>query len=682
MNEHVNSGASAKEDSKGHVAAHSPPQLKPWEFVFAEAGARAALAAYGVLAVGILSWAILHPGWFEALVMTAEDTSARSTQTGARSLLLAHAGVAAPFALAIACAVLVRARHNLSAFPVYWAPLLISCLGLPLFASTLFEYRFPYFSGFILLGLGLGVAHAAAGAVRTHGLRVPEISERAAWWFVGGCFLLFTGWMGGMAHWRFITFHGEVYDLSWETNAVHNIVHTGIPRISVGAGSFYSGKLLPANYADAHCPWIYYLYAPFYAIYQDSRTLLWLQAVFMGSGVFGTYLFARRWLDSRTFGAVFALAYALNPNVQTYCLHDVHANPIAIPMVLWALGLMEAKRPKWALFFAFLTCICREETSLYTVAAGLFWALDRAGNRTRMRMGWLSMAMGTTLLLFITQGVMVWAGGKPRYSHFTFYFDGVGMGSILKSYILNPIGFVKLISSPMRLEYIWVSLLPFGFLALFGWRIAWFLLIPIGLLFPAIASNFFVAGMNYSAPVVAPALLMSIFGARHWLRRPGTGSDIIASRRAAVTAFVLTCSVAAGYLYGNIFGKTYKFEFGSVPYRQSNQYDYFHELGVLKYLPPYGERERMLWDLVDRVPKDVPISSSWRLNPPLSNREVSFIYPEDGRAHPKENLAKYIIIDRLPPLTYQPEQWERDLRRNSAFRVYYENKFGVIFERK
>src|SRR5690606_24432199 len=101
-----------------------------------------------------------------------------------------------------------------------------------------------------------------------------------------------------------------------------------------------------------------------------------------------------------------------------------------------------------------------------------------------------------------------------------------------------------------------------------------------------------------------------------------------------------------------------------------------------KTLPPYGERERMLWELIERVPKDVPIATSWRLNPPLSNRAVSLVYPEDGRNHPKENLVKYIVLDRLPPLTFQPEQWERELRANRQFRVFYENKFGIIFERK
>jgi hypothetical protein len=89
-------------------------------------------------------------------------------------------------------------------------------------------------------------------------------------------------------------------------------------------------KPLPQPYLNDHTPYVYYLFAPFYALLPDGRTLLWLQAAFMGSGTFGVYLFAQRWLGSRVLGVLAAWLYVLNPNIQSCCLHDLHANILAV----------------------------------------------------------------------------------------------------------------------------------------------------------------------------------------------------------------------------------------------------------------------------------------------------------------------------------------------------------------
>ncbi len=196
------------------------------------------------------------------------------------------------------------------------------------------------------------------------------------------------------------------------------------------------------------------------------------------------------------FSSPWQATFVLDPSVQSSCLHDIHANYIAVPALLGALGLMEARRPYWALLVAFLTCICREETGVYAAAAGLFWALGGSRDRTRIRIGWVTVLMAASLLLLITRVVMPRAGGNPRYQLFTYYYDSVGMGAVLKSYALNPLGAVKLLSSSMRLEYLWLSLLPFGFLACLGWRAAWFLLIPMGIQLPARVTNFWAPGVG------------------------------------------------------------------------------------------------------------------------------------------------------------------------------------------
>jgi hypothetical protein len=177
------------------------------------------------------------------------------------------------------------------------------------------------------------------------------------------------------------------------------------------------------------------------------------------------------------------------------------------------------------------------------------------------------------------------------------------MSSLVASFVLNPFGAIQLALSPVRLEYFWLSLLPVGFLCFLGFRGAFFLIIPVALLLPAHSHNFWAVGINYGAPIVLPALVLAVMGAREILllaRRLNRSS--LHAVRLGLGAFVLVTACLCSHLYGNVFGKTYKIAFGSAPFRQVNELDHIGELGIVTRLPPYGRRERLLWDLVEKIP--------------------------------------------------------------------------------
>jgi uncharacterized membrane protein len=667
---------------RGWLKSDAPPStapLTPWELTLARAWPRAVLLAYLPIAIVCGLWSCFNAGMFSRLVQESYDTSATEL-TSAKLALFRLALAALPFSLLGVVTELRRERHGLPRTDLRWAPLALMLGGLPLLATGRPEYRYPYLVGAIVVAFAASVAAALAWLPWQIKLAPRQRSLLARWALVGGC-LTFTAWIGFMAHWRFITFMAEPYDMSWETNAVHNIVHSGIPKTSVGAGNYYASALLPAPYAALHTPWIYYLFAPAYALLQDGRTLLWQQSLLMALGAVGVFGFARKVLRSELLGAAMALVYLLFPHVQLYCLHDLHANQLAIPVALLALGAMENGFRRSALVLVLVSGICREETAVYGIAIGLFWATSRR-DRSRVRFGYLATASSLVLLLVITRLVMPLSGGRPRYDHFGFFFDGPGVSSLVKSYLLNPWGALSILLTSPRPEYAWSSLLPVAFLPLLGRRGAVLLLIPAGLLLPAGISSFFVPGINYGAPIVVPVIVMAVFGARTLIALLYRRQRSLPKARLMCAGAVLTCAVCCSVLYGNLFGKTYKLEFGGVPYRQANQYSDGAEVGIVNKLPAYGERERQLWDLIQRVPRGEPISTSWRINPQLSNREVSLLYPQLGEGHPAENRVKYVVIDRLPSLIEAPEEWERQLRARRDFEVAYENPSGIIFHRR
>jgi hypothetical protein len=663
----------------------APPAPAPrvaWEAVFAKGWRAVAWTVLAALAVAVFVWELEHRNLLADYVLRPEDAVLRRAQRAVRAELTRYAIAAAVVGAAAGAYVVWRVRRGRPAPSLEALPFVVSLVALPVLASPTFEYEHPYLTGGIVVAVSAAGARAAARYCERRRLAFGDLTRGQAWACVVAVWAAFALNMGFLGYWRYVTFHAEPYDLSWETNAVWGIVHHGVPSISVAADWLYPTQHLPAAYFNNHAPFIYYLcYAPFYALHQRASTLIWLQAFYMGGGVVGTYLVARGWMRRRWLGVAFAVVYALNPYVQAFCLHDVHANVLAIPCLLLAAGLMEAGRARWALAFAALTALCREEAPMYSACLGLFWLCSsRAPRRIRAGVG---VVLGSgALLVLVTQWLMPRYGGKPRWDTFSFFFDHVGMGGAARAFLFNPLGAVVAAFEPRRAEFFWLSFLTFGFLALAGWRAGWFLLVALALLVGGSNSSFFYT-MNYSAPVVPAVVLMSLMGARVVIARAtGPFGPGRAARRAGVAAYVLGVGALCGYLYGNIFSKTYKLTYGVTPFRRSTEYHYANHLGYVRELPPYGERERQLWAAVGRVPPRVPVATSWWLNPQLASRDVAVIYPNLAQGNPPDNRPQYVILDKLPPLVVATEPHIQQLRADPRWAVDYENDYAVVFKRR
>jgi uncharacterized membrane protein len=654
-------------------AAPSPPVA--WEIALVRSWRKLALILAGALAVASLVWQATHAGMIYDFVFRPDAVSPEQGQ--ARGALLPLTGIAAAVAAVLGARVLFQARRGRISWPIHRELLITSLMTVPLLTAPSAEFDHPWFVAAVIMTLGLAFAHTIAREVEARGVSSPpDLSDRQAYVIVGVGVVTFTAVMGFLAHWRFITFHAETCDASWEIGAISGILRHGVPTVSVAAW-LYDGKPLPAPYFNNHVPFVDYLFVPFYAVYRDPRLLFWLQAAFMATGAFGAYLIGRRWLERRAGGVLLALLYLLNPSVQSFCLHDIHANIMTIPALLLAVGFMEAERPRLAVAFALLTAVCREEAPLYAAAIGLFWMLS-ARDRHRFRVGLAILGVSIALEGFFAGFLMPHFGGQPRQDHFSLYFDDRRtLASMLGALVLNPVGAAFASTSDVKLDYLAISLVPFGGLALLGWRMAWFTLPAALLLLPASDPTFFTLGVNYSAPLVPAALMMGFAG----LRRVWSADGGVA-RRAGIATYVLTTALFANYLYGNVASKTYKFEYGQSPYRRESQRNYHDILGYLEALPPYGPTERALWDVIRHVPHDGPVLTSWAINPQLADHDVALVYGYSGGTPPPEERARYIVLDKLPVFQAATEPDILRLRRDARWEIFFENGSGVIFKRR
>ncbi len=666
------------------IAAPSPtqaPKAPPWPQTVSRLWPPALLIATGWCFALSAIWQLCNLRLVFDLVLRAEDGNVRSAQAKPRELaaqlliaVLLGAGIHIAF-------ILRRIRNGTYKHAPYGYWLAVASVCLPPLFLPVFEYEHAFLAGISILVLASAVAYVGARFARDRNLVLPEPSPRAAWALVCAAFVLFVSVIGFLSHRRLSAFYAHPYDYSWELNALAGILRHGIPTISTGADSYYAGKHLPAPYFNLHAPMIYYAYAPFYALWRDPRTVLWLQAALMGSGAFGAYLAGRRWFMHRGLAVLAAFAYVLNPQVQSYCLHDIHANICAIPLMLLAVGFMEAKRPRLAIAMALLVAICREETGIYAASVGVFWLLDRP-DRTRFRAGLITIGASAVIYVLMTAVLMPAFGGEPRMGrHFSLFFDSAGPGGFVRVLLLNPFGVFDSMLSPVRTEYAWLSFIPMGLLAVFGGRAAWFLLPTLPLLLASGNPDFYSNGINYGAPITPPAILMGMMGIRSLLLSKRVRAAWGRYRQLPILLFVGSAALGCNVLYGNIASKTYKLEYGEHPVRE-NEYRYHGNLGCLSQVPSYGKRERGIWEAIDHVPPDAIVSTSWLLNPPLSTHDVAYVYPYLGQSNEPAQRPDYIILDKLPPMIEPTDRYIEELHEDPRWQVEFENDYAALFKRR
>lgn len=652
-----------------------------WVIALLRTWSTIALAGLGWIGVASTVWQLVHRPMLFDLILGAENGAARVAHAAARGRLVTWAAAGVGLAVAHWFYNALRDRRGERVRPPYAYTILIAAAGLPALSLPTFEWEHPFFAAFIVLGLALSLGHTAKAIAAARGYRLPAVSDRTGLLMVWGGYVLFVACIGFLSHWRYITFHARVYDFSWEMNAIAGIARHGIPTISAGAQDYYQGKALPAPYFNLHTPIIYYVYAPFFYVFPDPRTFLWLQAAIMGAGTFGVYWAARRWIRERVLAVILAWAWVLNPSVQGSCLHDLHANILAVPLVILGLGLMEIGRRRAAIGLALLAALCREETGLYAAGLGMYWALVGPGRRRRLD-GVIVIAASLAILFFLSAILMPAFGGQPRLRHYALYFDQEGGLSVVKSLVLNPLGSLVAMADEERFTYVVLSILPWGFFALRGFRLAWLGVAAVLLGFAASNKDFFVLGINYAAPVISVAAAMGVAGARGWLvakkRADRRGHD---ARAMGLAVYLMVMAISANVLYGNIASKTIKLEYGGHGHN-NHEHRFQGALGYLTRLPPYGRREREIWEGIKRVPRGVPVTTSWLLNPVFSHYDVALVWPNDGRSHPAPNRARYAIFDKLPPIVAPNEGAIHRLRSAPAWQVDYENDSVIVFRRR
>lgn len=289
--------------------------------------------------------------------------------------------------------------------------------------------------------------------------RSPALTLWTAAGGVGAVYL----WVALMRHWAFET-HG--WDLGIFTNAMWNLTH-GNGYVS----SFKGGINL---FSDHQSP-LFWALAPFFWAVPRPETLLFVQAFGLAAGGPALYYLARVHFGGAHWapGALPWLYWSYLP-LRNANAFDFHPEVFMLPLFLWAFVGFASER-RWAKGLGLLALAgalgAKESAPVVATGIGIAWALVPPGSWRARAPGIALAAAGVALFLFDIKVVPRLFGGDYEYMGHYERFGG-GIAGLLAAPFMQPGYFFSQLINAERLNFLFWTLAPLGFLPLLHWRAA------------------------------------------------------------------------------------------------------------------------------------------------------------------------------------------------------------------
>ena len=310
----------------------------------------------------------------------------------------------------------------------------------------------PWEEGFFFRqGIALGRAWRAA---------IDRAPQRTLWSAAAAVGALYL-WVALVRH-RAFDSHG--FDLGLFTNAIWNLTH--------GNGYVSSVKGGINLFADHQSP-LFWVLAPLFWMAPRAETLLVVQAFGLAAGGPALYHLARaRFGREHWAPAALPWLYWCYLPLRNANAFDFHPEVFMLPLFLWAFAGFASPR-RWAKGLGVLALIAalgaKESAPVVAAGIGVAWALSSTGGWRGRWPGIALAAAGTALFFFDVRVVPRFFGGDYAYMNLYQHFGG-GILDVLLAPFTHPVLFFSHLLNQERLNFLFWTLAPLGFLPLFAWR--------------------------------------------------------------------------------------------------------------------------------------------------------------------------------------------------------------------
>src|SRR2546428_12657042 len=215
---------------------------------------------------------------------------------------------------------------------------------------------------FSMLTLTVGYL-AASWANRTDRV-MGVVPSRIAWIAVVAGMAAYAVGLSYLSLFRHQALLTGIWDLCYYEQLTCEASQLQIPRSSIWHDAVWGN----------HATFILAVAAPFLRLDPDPGTLLVIQSIVLALGAVPAYCLGRRGWAGPPGACVAAGVYLLYPPLQFANLFDFHADTFATPILLAAFASIFAGRTGWALVWACLLMLVKEDMVLVSLTFGLYVA--------------------------------------------------------------------------------------------------------------------------------------------------------------------------------------------------------------------------------------------------------------------------------------------------------------------
>lgn len=315
---------------------------------------------------------------------------------------------------------------------------------------------------------------------------------------------LFFFWL---AHLKFIYMTHHSGDIAAFSNAFWYTLH----------GRFF----YIVNYGMSHfgdkSGWVFVLALPFFWIWPDPHTLIFLSCVAAGLSAIPVYLLAVHVSQDRTAGLLSTAAYLFFPTIVSQTVNQINMLQFVVALVTLALYFFCVNRYRIAVVCCALACALGSEDIGLTVLMFVPYALVR-----RRGLKWaLGPALCAVIFFIVTFGVIMPAfrGDKPYRA--LGYLSNLGgtAGEILHTLLLNPSKTLEALFTRENSFYLLFLLQPLLWVSpWFSWEFLFALpYMAVNLLTTNVSMKS--VAIHYNVTVGTFLCVATIFATRKWSER-------------------------------------------------------------------------------------------------------------------------------------------------------------------
>lgn len=412
-----------------------------------------------------------------------------------------------------------------------------------------------------------------------------------------------------------------------------------------------------------HSDFILILISPFYLIWSDPKTLLFIQTTILAIGAVFIYLLANLVLKNKNISLAFAFGFLINPAVQYTNLYDFHAVTLATTFLLATFYFLIKKRLFLFIVFGVLSVLTKEQVWLIFALFGLFVlarrlldqgvSLEKKLRSKELISGSIIFISSLLIFYFLINNAIPVSRGDKHFALSYYSEFGDSPTKIIKNIFFSPIKTSETLMQKEKIDYLNQIFKPLGYLPVIYPAFIVFTLPDFIINLFSNNKNLYKIYYQYTATITPFLFISSIYAIK-----------FIKNRYHAIPINFFIIYIVFFAMYG-------QFEIGSMPWSKNPQLDMFTR--------QYQNRD-FINSYLAKISEKYSVAATNNIGAHLSQRENIYTIPVGLYD------ADYVIFllndpSAQPSLPAQKEM-AKNLKENIKYELLIEKGDFVAFKKR